>query len=87
MIKKGNYRRWSTGKKVNFTTPTGVRIDRSRAKPYRAVITYRGKRVHLGWFETEEEANEAYNEAKEIALEEYYATMKDTNPTDEDPLP
>lgn len=39
---------------------------KDRTRYYRASITYRNKHISLGSFDTEEEANSAYNEAKEV---------------------
>lgn len=44
---------------------------RRRAKPWRAMITVFKKRIPLGWFETEEEAHEAYGRAAREHFGEY----------------
>lgn len=47
------------------TSAKGYYFDKTKQK-YRAAIAAYGKRYHLGLFSTEEEAREAYLEAKEI---------------------
>ena len=46
------------------TNAKGYSFDKSRNK-YQAIIGINGKNIHLGRFDTEEEARNAYLEAKE----------------------
>ena len=55
-------------RKVNKNSSTGVKgvIWHRRDKRYQANIKVKGKRIHLGYFITLEEAKEAYNKASKI---------------------
>lgn len=54
--------KWNKG--ANITNPLGLRgvthVKRGLSKPYRAVIKVGEQSRHLGYFETAEEAHEAY---------------------------
>ena len=52
--------------------PQGVTYYPERLTPYRAAIMHNGKRTHLGWFDTPEEASAAYDVARDIVLRENY---------------
>ncbi len=64
------------GSKSKFTSRSkGVfkRDDTFRFKPWRASITYKGKTYHLGDYETEQQASNAYDvKASEFHKEFYY---------------
>jgi hypothetical protein len=51
--------------------PRGVRaMRRGGAKPYQARITRHGVEVHIGYFSTPEEASEAYESRRRLAIAE-----------------
>jgi hypothetical protein len=47
-------------KKILQVDYVGVRKTNNKKKPYRAETTYEGKKYNIGYYETEEEAYEAY---------------------------
>lgn len=48
---------------LNKSGYKGVTFIPGRLRPWRAVITYKGKYTNLGYFETKEQAALAYNKA------------------------
>lgn len=46
------------------------RIPKRKNKEYKAEITVKGKKIHVGFFDTKEEAIEAIKEAKRKYLDE-----------------
>ena len=74
--KNGNYEpgncRWATSREQNLNKnqrafpvgSRGTRFESGRSKPWSASIGYSRKRFYLGWFETEEEAHQAYTQAR-----------------------
>jgi hypothetical protein len=55
----------SNGNNKNLTTAKGYGWNKQRQK-YRARIYVNGKEIHLGFYDNEEDARNAYLEAKEI---------------------
>lgn len=62
---------WNTEKQANNTSGyKGVTYDK-RARKWKAYIGVNGKRLHLGYFSTAEEAAIAYNDAASVAHGEF----------------
>lgn len=66
-------------RKNNKTGYRGVYIEK-RTKRYAAEITFKGKRYHIGQYDTAEEAHDAYLKAKEKLHEPYLQDIFNSNP-------
>lgn len=62
-----------------FGLPSGVYFQADKALPYRAQITTRGRRRHLGYYRTSEEASAAYELARAEQIEKEAAVAAAAN--------
>ena len=61
----------------NSSLKKGVQFLKGRKKPYRAYINIDGKSTGLGYYHTEEEANERYKIARLSRVDDLYLKYKD----------
>ena len=61
----------------NSNLKKGVQFQKGKKKPYRAYININGKSTGLGYYYTEEEANEHYKIARLSRIDDLYLKYKD----------
>ena len=61
----------------NSNLKKGVQFQKCKKKPYRAYINIDGKPIGLGYYYTEEEANERYKIARLNRIDDLYIKYKD----------
>jgi hypothetical protein len=65
-------RQQNTANRATFKrSKTGVKGVYMVGKRFKTTITYNGEQLHLGYYDTAEEAGEAYAEAAEILFEDF----------------
>lgn len=61
----------------NSSLKKGVQFQKHKKKPYRAYINIDGKPIGLGYYHTEEEANERYKISRLSRIDDLYLKYKD----------
>ena len=63
---------WNSRTRINNTSgQRGVRWDKDKMK-WRSVIGYKNKKIHLGYFDSQQQASDIYNRRARDLFGEYY---------------